>query len=44
MEENKKIVSGGDVLIKCLLEEVPAIFEKLSKPEHDELKVIVELD
>ena len=26
------------------LEEVPDIFEKLSKPEHDELKVIVELD
>lgn len=42
--EQGKILVDPLITKKIKLEEVPDIFEKLSKPEHDELKVIVELD
>ena len=42
--EQQKILVDPLITKKIKLEDVPAIFEKLSKPEHDELKVIVELD
>ncbi|MHA1457742.1 MAG: zinc-dependent alcohol dehydrogenase [Promethearchaeota archaeon] len=42
--EQGKILVDPLITKNIKLEEVPDIFEKLSKPEHDELKVIVELD